>query len=124
MVGGPLKVTWTREDDIRHDYYHAICAQHLEAGLDQDGRAGAWLHRTVFPPIEATFQPNVVYGSGGGPHIREFGSEIRAGETACCSNESTDAGSPSGSGKEESETTCGREAGEMPVACASCASAA
>src|SRR5271155_405845 len=74
MVGGPLKVTWTREDDIRHDYYHAFCAQHLEAGLDQDGRAGAWLHRTVFPPIEATFQPNVVYGSGGGPHIREFGS--------------------------------------------------
>jgi isoquinoline 1-oxidoreductase beta subunit len=65
MVGAPIKVTWTREDDIQHDYYHAICAQHLEAGLDQDGRARAWLHRTVFPPIEATFQPNVVYGSGG-----------------------------------------------------------
>ena len=65
MVGAPIKVTWTREDDIQHDYYHAICAQHLEAALDQDGRAGAWLHRTVFPPIEATFQPNVVYGSGG-----------------------------------------------------------
>jgi isoquinoline 1-oxidoreductase beta subunit len=65
MVGGPVKVTWTREDDIQHDYYHAICAQHLEAGLDEDGRANAWLHRTVFPPIEATFQPDVVYGSGG-----------------------------------------------------------
>ena len=65
MVSAPIKVTWTREDDIQHDYYHAICAQHLEAALDQDGRAGAWLHRTVFPPIEATFQPNVVYGSGG-----------------------------------------------------------
>ena len=45
-------------------------------------------------------------------------------ETACCSNESTDAGSPSGSGRDESEATCGREAGEMPIACASCASAA
>ena len=65
MVGGPVKVTWTREDDIQHDYYHAICAQHLEAALDQDGRANAWLHRTVFPPIEATFQPDIVYGSGG-----------------------------------------------------------
>ena len=65
MVGAPVKVTWTREDDIQHDFYHAICAQHLEAGLDQAGHADAWLHRTVFPPIEATFQPNVVYGSGG-----------------------------------------------------------
>jgi isoquinoline 1-oxidoreductase beta subunit len=65
MVGAPVKVTWTREDDIQHDYYHAICAQHLEAALDQDGRADAWLHRTVFPAIEATFQPDVVYGSGG-----------------------------------------------------------
>jgi isoquinoline 1-oxidoreductase beta subunit len=65
QLGAPVKVTWTREDDIRHDYYHAICAQHLEAGLDANGRAGAWLHRTVFPAIEATFQPNVAYGSAG-----------------------------------------------------------
>jgi len=65
MVGAPIKVTWTREDDIQHDYYHAICAQHLEAALDQDGRANGWLHRTVFPAIEATFKPDIVYGSGG-----------------------------------------------------------
>ena len=65
MVGAPVKVTWTREDDIQHDYYHAICAQHLEAALDHDGRANAWLHRTVFPAIEATFQPEIVYSSGG-----------------------------------------------------------
>jgi isoquinoline 1-oxidoreductase beta subunit len=65
MVGAPIKVTWSREDDIQHDYYHAICAQHLKAALDQDGRANAWLHRTVSPPIEATFQPNIVYDTGG-----------------------------------------------------------
>jgi isoquinoline 1-oxidoreductase beta subunit len=65
LVGTPIKVTWTREDDIQHDYYHATCAQHLEAALDNEGRTKAWLHRTVFPAIEATFQPNVVYGSGG-----------------------------------------------------------
>jgi isoquinoline 1-oxidoreductase beta subunit len=65
QIGAPIKVTWTREDEIQHDYYHAICAQHLEAGLDADGRAAAWLHRTVFPAIEATFQPSVVYGSAG-----------------------------------------------------------
>jgi isoquinoline 1-oxidoreductase beta subunit len=64
-IGAPVKVTWTREDDIQHDYYHAICAQHLEAGLDAQGSATAWLHRTVFPPIESTFQPDVTYAGAG-----------------------------------------------------------
>jgi isoquinoline 1-oxidoreductase beta subunit len=64
-LGEPVKVTWTRPDDIKHDYYHAICAQHLEAALDAGGRTTAWLHRTVFPPIEATFQPDVTYGAAG-----------------------------------------------------------
>ena len=61
-VGAPIKVTWSREDDVQHDYFHAICAQRLEASLDHGGRTTGWLHRTVFPPIPATFQPNVVYG--------------------------------------------------------------
>jgi isoquinoline 1-oxidoreductase beta subunit len=65
QVGAPVKVTWTREDEIQHGYYHAICAQHLEAGLAPDGRASGWLHRTVFPAIESTFQPDVTYGSAG-----------------------------------------------------------
>ncbi len=65
MIGAPIKVTWTREDEIKHDYYHAIAAQHLEAGLDADGATTAWLHRTVFPAIESTFQPDVTYGSAG-----------------------------------------------------------
>jgi isoquinoline 1-oxidoreductase beta subunit len=64
-LGAPVKVTWTRPDDIQHDYYHAICAQHLEAALDAGGHTTAWLHRTVFPPIEATFQPDVTYGGAG-----------------------------------------------------------
>ena len=64
QIGAPVKVTWTREDEIRNDYYHAICAQHLEAGLE-GSRVTAWLHRTVFPPIDATFKPNITYGSAG-----------------------------------------------------------
>ncbi|HXF96906.1 MAG TPA: xanthine dehydrogenase family protein molybdopterin-binding subunit [Gemmatimonadales bacterium] len=54
-VGAPVKVTWTREDDIQHGYYHTVTAQHLEAGLDAQGRTIAWLHRTAFPPIGSTF---------------------------------------------------------------------
>jgi isoquinoline 1-oxidoreductase subunit beta len=64
-IKAPVKVTWTREDEIQHDYYHAIGSQHLESGLDHDGRATAWLHRSVFPAIESTFQPDVQYGSAG-----------------------------------------------------------
>ncbi|MEM8796293.1 MAG: molybdopterin cofactor-binding domain-containing protein [Pseudomonadota bacterium] len=56
-VGRPVKVTWTREDDIRHGYYHAGSAQRFEAGLDTDGACTAFLHRTVFPTISSTFAP-------------------------------------------------------------------
>lgn len=54
-VGKPVKVIWTREDDIRHGFYHSVSAQRLEAGLDKDGRCTSYLHRTVFPPIPSTF---------------------------------------------------------------------
>jgi isoquinoline 1-oxidoreductase beta subunit len=64
-VGAPVKVTWTREDDVQHGYYHTVTAQHLEAGLDAQGRTIAWLHRTAFPPIGSVFAPNVTYASNG-----------------------------------------------------------
>lgn len=57
-VGKPVKVTWTREDDIRHGYFHAVSAQHMEGGLDEDGNVTAVLHRTVFPSINSTFGPS------------------------------------------------------------------
>ncbi len=60
-VGAPVKVTWSREDEIRHGYYHTVTAQHLEGALDARGRVTGWLHRSVFPSIESTFAPNVTY---------------------------------------------------------------
>jgi isoquinoline 1-oxidoreductase beta subunit len=65
QVGAPVKVLWSREDEIRHGYYHTVTAQHLEAGLDANGRVTAWLHRTAFPPIGSTFAPNEIRGSTG-----------------------------------------------------------
>jgi isoquinoline 1-oxidoreductase beta subunit len=64
-VGKPVKVTWTREDDIRHGYYHSVSAQYCEAGLDKSGKCTAWLHRTVFPPISSTFDNTVSEPSDG-----------------------------------------------------------
>ncbi|MGY6275830.1 molybdopterin cofactor-binding domain-containing protein [Methylomonas sp. MgM2] len=55
MKGKPVKVTWTREDDLRHSYFHTVSLERLEAGLDEAGKTVAWLHRTVAPSISATF---------------------------------------------------------------------
>lgn len=54
-AGVPVRVQWTREDDVRHDYYHPVSAQQLTAGLDASGKVIAWRHRTAFPPIASTF---------------------------------------------------------------------
>lgn len=60
-MNGAVKVVWTREDDIQHDYFHAAAAEHLEAGLDAKGRVTGWLHRTVLPPIGSTFSADQEY---------------------------------------------------------------
>ncbi|MEM7678624.1 MAG: molybdopterin cofactor-binding domain-containing protein [Myxococcota bacterium] len=44
QVGRPVKLTWTREDDLQHGYYHTVSYQRLEGGLDAEGRCTAFLH--------------------------------------------------------------------------------
>ena len=56
--GRPVKVIWTREDDLHHSFYHTVSVEHLEAGLDGKGRPNAWLHRSVAPTIGALFGPD------------------------------------------------------------------
>jgi isoquinoline 1-oxidoreductase subunit beta len=58
MGGAPVKVTWTREDDIRHSYYHTVSVERIEAGLDSDGKPVAWRHRSVAPTIGSIFVPD------------------------------------------------------------------
>ena len=58
MDGKPVKVTWTREDDIQHSYYHTVSVEHLEAGLDATGKPTAWLHRSAAPSIRSIFGPD------------------------------------------------------------------
>ncbi|WP_088329088.1 molybdopterin cofactor-binding domain-containing protein [Lacimicrobium sp. SS2-24] len=55
QTGKPVKVTWSREDEIQQGYYHAISAQYYEAGMDDTGRVTSWLQRTAFPSISWTF---------------------------------------------------------------------
>ena len=63
-IGSPVQVIWSREDDIRHSYYHAVSAQYMKAGLTADGKVNSWLHRTAYPSITSTFMPGVVHGAG------------------------------------------------------------
>lgn len=55
QLGRPVQVVWTREDDIRFDYYHSTAAVYEKAVVDGRGRPTAWLQRSVFPPISAMF---------------------------------------------------------------------
>jgi isoquinoline 1-oxidoreductase subunit beta len=63
-VGAPVRVQWTREDDLRNSYYHTVAAHRLEAGLDASGKVSAWRHRVAYPAIDATFAADV---AGAGP---------------------------------------------------------
>ena len=58
MEGKPVKLTWTREDDLVNNYFHTVSVEHLEAGVDTRGRPVAWLHRSVAPTIVSTFDPD------------------------------------------------------------------
>ena len=56
--GRPVKLQWTREDDVQHAFFHAVSVDHLEASLDADGNATGWLHRTLSPSIASLFAPD------------------------------------------------------------------
>jgi isoquinoline 1-oxidoreductase beta subunit len=71
-TGKPIRVQWTREDDIQHGFYHAVSAQHIEASLDENGGIDAYLHRTAFSPIASTFQQDAT---------APFSFELRLGFT-------------------------------------------
>ncbi len=56
--GDPVKVVWTREDDIQNGFYHTVSVERLEGGLDKDGHAVALRHNSTAPTIMSTFLPD------------------------------------------------------------------
>jgi isoquinoline 1-oxidoreductase beta subunit len=57
-VGAPVRVQWSREDEVRHGYYHTVSAQHLSAALDESGKVTGWRHRLAYPTIFSIFNPD------------------------------------------------------------------
>jgi len=73
-VRRPVKAVWTREDDIKFDYYNAVAAMYLKASVDSKGKPDAWLQRCVFPPITSIYDVNAVYGDPG--HLQQGWTDI------------------------------------------------
>src|SRR5258708_3769954 len=59
--GAPVKVIWTREDDIQNGYYHAVSAERIEAGLDKNNKVVPCPHRSAAPTILSIFAPDQKY---------------------------------------------------------------
>jgi isoquinoline 1-oxidoreductase beta subunit len=59
-TGAPVQVTWTREDDIQHDFYRPAVYSKLAAVLDADGWPVAYKSRIVSPSIMSRFFPGSV----------------------------------------------------------------
>jgi isoquinoline 1-oxidoreductase subunit beta len=59
-VGQPVKLVWTREEDIRHDFYRPVAAARMTGGLDADGTPIAWKIRTAGQSIIAAVSPRVM----------------------------------------------------------------
>lgn len=56
-VDGPVKVVWTREEDIQHDMYRPYWFDRLSAGLDENGKPVAWNHRFAGSSVIARWLP-------------------------------------------------------------------
>lgn len=58
-IAYPVKLIWSREEDMRHDHYRQASISRFTAGLDADGRANAWINQYVdkHDPAEAPYPP-------------------------------------------------------------------
>ena len=77
-VGAPVKVIWTRDEDLRHDFYRPLTVHRVRAGLDADGSPLAWLHHVVGDSAAITRFP---FFLGRGPEGDEIDVMLVAGLT-------------------------------------------
>jgi len=75
QVGAPVKVVWTREEDIQHDIYRPYYYDKISAGLDANGKPVAWQHRIAGSSVMARFAPSV-FKDGVDPDAVEVASDL------------------------------------------------
>ena len=64
-VGRPVKVIWTREDDIQHDFYRPATYVRFWGAVNESGMPTAWMQRIVQPSILMRFDPHALDATGG-----------------------------------------------------------
>jgi isoquinoline 1-oxidoreductase beta subunit len=77
-AGKPVKVLWTREDDVRNGRFRPITAHHLRAGLDATGKLVAWHHRVAGDRVTPYMDPVRFQQAGGKDNILMRGVELRS----------------------------------------------
>lgn len=76
-AGRPVKVMWTREDDVRNGRFRPISAHALKAGFDQSGRLTAWQHRIAVDRVGAYMDPVRYQAAGGKDFIAMLGADLK-----------------------------------------------
>ena len=78
QAGKPVKVLWTREDDVRNGRFRPITAHHLRAGLDATGKLVAWHHRVAGDRVTPYMDSVRFQQAGGKDNILMRGVELRS----------------------------------------------
>jgi CO/xanthine dehydrogenase Mo-binding subunit len=60
VIKKPVKIIWTREDDIRHDFYRPASYNIVAAGMDKNGLPMVWTHKIVGPDNMAQALPGLI----------------------------------------------------------------
>jgi isoquinoline 1-oxidoreductase beta subunit len=62
-VGKPVKVIWSRSEDIQHDFYRPACRAELSGGIDEKGRIVSWIAKCAGPTLFLPFGSEKIYDS-------------------------------------------------------------
>src|SRR5215213_7747574 len=79
-AGRPVKVMWTREDDVHNGRFRPISAHYLRAGFDASGKITAWHHRIAVDRVGPYMDPVRFQATGGKDFIAMLGGEPRGYE--------------------------------------------
>ena len=76
-AGRPVKVMWTREDDVHNGRFRPISAHYLKAGFDPSGKLAAWHHRIAVDRVGAYMDPVRYQAAGGKDFIAMLGADLK-----------------------------------------------